>query len=84
MGKAAIFVLVNCEIGKEKEILEELKNVPEVTEAYLLYGVYDLIIKIEGESNEKLKEVLLNKVRKIEGIKTTLSMVVVEGFERNI
>ncbi len=80
--KAAIFVLVNCEIGKEREILEKLKNVPEVTEAYLLYGVYDIIIKIEGESNDKLREVMLSKVRRIEGIKSTLTMVVVEGFAR--
>lgn len=81
-NKAVIFVLINCEIGKEREILEEIKKVPEVSEAYLLYGVYDIIVKIKGRSNEEIREVMLSKIRKIKGIKRTLTMHVVEGFER--
>ncbi len=80
--EAVVFVLINCEIGKERQILEEIKKVPEVNEAYLLYGVYDIIVKIKGKTNEEIREVMLSKIRRIKGIRRTLTMLVVEGFER--
>jgi len=52
------FVLINTEIGSEEEILEELKKIPNVKEAYVVYGVYDVVAKVEAESMDKLKEVI--------------------------
>lgn len=52
------FVLINTEIGSEEEILNELKKIPNVKEAYVVYGVYDVVAKVEAESMDKLKEVI--------------------------
>jgi len=52
------FVLINTEIGAEEEILKELNKVPNVKEAYIVYGLYDIVAKIEAESMNKLKEVI--------------------------
>lgn len=52
------FVLINTEIGSEEEILKELKNISNVKEAYVVYGVYDVIAKVEAESMDKLKEII--------------------------
>ncbi|MEM1976852.1 MAG: Lrp/AsnC ligand binding domain-containing protein [Nitrososphaerota archaeon] len=52
------FVLVNTEIGCEEEILEELKKIPNVKEAYAVYGVYDIIAKVEAGTMDELKEVI--------------------------
>jgi len=52
------FVLINTEIGAEEEILDELKKVPNVKEAYVVYGLYDIVAKVEAESMNKLKEVI--------------------------
>jgi len=52
------FVLVNTEIGCEEEILEELKKIPNVKEAYAVYGVYDIIAKVEANTMDELKEVI--------------------------
>ncbi len=52
------FVLINTEIGAEEEILNELNKVPNVKEAYIVYGLYDIVAKVEAESMNKLKEVI--------------------------
>jgi len=52
------FVLINTEIGSEEEILKELNKIPNVKEAYIVYGVYDIVAKVEAENMDKLKEVI--------------------------
>ena len=54
---ATAYVLVNADVGKEKDVLKELKNVPSVKEAYFVYGVYDIVAKIETNDVRELKEV---------------------------
>lgn len=69
------FVLVNAELGFEEEVLKEALKVEGVKEAHLLYGLYDLIVKVEAESVEKIKSIVNNKIRKIEKIRSTLTMI---------
>ena len=52
------FVLINAEIGSENEILEGLSKVKNVIEAHMVYGVYDIVAKVEAETMEKLKETI--------------------------
>lgn len=70
------FVLLNTEIGSEEEVLKELKKVEGVEEAYCAYGGYDLIAKIKADSIEKLKEIITWKVRKLDKVRSTLTMLV--------
>ena len=50
------FVLVNSELGSEDELQSELKKVEGIVGVYQVYGVYDLIVEVEAESGQKLKE----------------------------
>ncbi|PLJ77668.1 Lrp/AsnC family transcriptional regulator [Infirmifilum sp. NZ] len=72
------YVLINCDIGKERAVIEELKKVPGVVEANLLYGVYDIIVKIAGSDEKEIREVILTRIRMLPGVKRTLTMPVVE------
>jgi len=72
-------VLMNAELGHENTLVEELKKTSNVTEVYAVYGVYDVIVKVEAESMEKLREAIATKLRRISGIKSTLTMIIVEG-----
>jgi len=69
------YTLINSETGYEAEVIEELNKIPGVQEIYQLYGVYDIIIKLEAESLEELKETMLLTVRKLERVKTTLTLI---------
>ena len=77
MAKA--FVFVNVGLGSEREVLERLREIPGVKEAYYVYGVYDIVAKIETDSMDRLKEVISRKVRRLDNIKSTLTTIVIEG-----
>jgi DNA-binding Lrp family transcriptional regulator len=74
------FVLINAELGKEEGILKELRNIDSVKEAHFVYGVYDIIAKVEAESMEKLKEIVTFKIRRLSDVRSTLTMTVAEGI----
>jgi len=73
------FVLINSEIGAEDEVLKELKKIENVKEAYVVYGVYDIVAKVEAETMDKLKEVVTWKIRRLDKVRSTLTMIVMEG-----
>jgi len=69
------YVLINTELGQEKSILEALNMVETVSQIHTVYGVYDLIVEVEAESMDRLKEIILNKVRRIEHVKNTITLL---------
>lgn len=72
------FVLINTEIGSESEVLKTLKGVEGVVEAYAVYGVYDVVAKIVADTMDKLKETVTWRVRRLDKVRSTLTMIVVE------
>jgi DNA-binding Lrp family transcriptional regulator len=72
------FVLMNAELGKENDIVNEIKKIANVKEVYPVYGVYDVLMIIESDSMEVLRETITSKVRKLDGIKSTLTMIIVK------
>lgn len=72
------FVLINTEIGSESAVLKTLKGVEGVLEAYAVYGVYDVVAKITADTMDKLKEVVTWRVRRLDKVRSTLTMIVVE------
>lgn len=75
---AAAYVLINCEYGSEEDIIKELKELPESIEVYQAYGSYDLIAKISADTIDKLKEAITWHIRRIDKIKSTLTLLVIE------
>jgi len=71
--------MMNAEVGSEAEVLKKLKKTAGVKEAYLVYGVYDIVAKVEAETMKKLREVIASKIRGIDGVGSTLTMIVIEG-----
>ncbi len=75
-------VLVNTDIGSEEEVLNLLSSIEGIVEAYVVYGVYDLVVKVSAPTTEELKEIISSKIRKIPKVRSTLTMIVVEGKTR--
>ncbi|OYT62722.1 MAG: AsnC family transcriptional regulator [Thermofilum sp. ex4484_15] len=76
------FVLISTEMGSERKVLEELKKIDEVSEAYIVYGVYDIVAKIEVRDVDELKNIVSNKIRAIDYVRSTLTMIGAEGFRK--
>ena len=71
------YVLINCRLGKEPEIINELRRVPGVVEACGVYGLYDVITRITTDTDEKL-ETILRDIRRIENIISTNTLIKIE------
>ncbi len=73
------FVFMNIDAGGEQQVLKALRDIENVKEAYLVYGVYDLVARIEAETMDKLKEVVTWKVRRLEKVRSTLTTIVMQA-----
>jgi DNA-binding Lrp family transcriptional regulator len=75
---ADAFVLINAEIGEEENVLRDLESIQEVKEAHMVYGVYDIIALVRTDSMEELKNAVSWGIRRMNRIKSTLTMLVIE------
>ena len=73
---AMAYVLLNSEVGFERDVLENLKDIPDVMEAFRLHGVYDIIIHVEADTVGELKE-LISEIRQMENVRSVLMMIVI-------
>jgi DNA-binding Lrp family transcriptional regulator len=69
------YVLLNSELGQEPKIIEALEGVEAITKIHSLYGIYDLIIEMDAETMDKIKEVVFNKVRRLDHVKSTITLL---------
>ena len=72
------FVMINAELGSEKALIKELRNIEGVVEANEVYGVYDIVVKVDLPTMDKLKEVISRRIRGLSGVRSTLTMMVIE------
>jgi len=70
-------VMINTEVGKEDEILETLYNLEEVKDVFLVYGIHDIVAIVEAETMDKLRNLITEKIRRLDGVKNTLTSIVV-------
>jgi DNA-binding Lrp family transcriptional regulator len=69
-------VIINTDIGCESQVLEELVRMSEVESAYIVYGVYDIVAKVNAVDLDALEELVSDRVRRIKGIRSTLTLVI--------
>jgi DNA-binding Lrp family transcriptional regulator len=72
------YVLMNVETGWEEKVLQEVRKVPNVKECHRVYGVYDMIAKVEADTMDSLKETVTWKIRRLDGVRSTLTAIVME------
>ena len=80
------YVLLNSDLGSDETIIKKVKEILESGENVKyevqgVYGVYDIILKVTSDNSEKLRSVITNKIRKIDKVQSTLTMMVIEEQE---
>lgn len=68
------FVLINSELGNEAKLQSELKKIEGVIGVYLVYGVYDMVVEVEAESEHRLKDIVFSRIRSLEHVRSTLTL----------
>ena len=75
MGSA--YVLINCDLGYEEEIIAKLKNISGVKEVQGTFGAYDILAKIKSNELDKLRDTITNKIRNMDRVRSTLTLMTV-------
>ena len=73
--KEIAYVMVNCETGTEPRIMEELGTIEGVKEVKYTFGSYDIVTKVEAESVEMLREIISLRIRKIDRVRSTTTLI---------
>jgi len=68
-------VLLNCQFGCEQIVMQSIRRMPEVVEADFVFGGYDIVANVAADTMDKLKAVVAWKIRKLEGVKTGLTLI---------
>lgn len=69
--------MVNSDVGSEAELQSEMKSVEGVVAVYQVYGLFDLVVEVEAESDQKLKEIVFSKIRPLKRVKSTITLAAV-------
>lgn len=80
------YVLLNSDLGFDETIIKKVKEILGSEESVKyevqgVYGVYDIILKVTSDNSDKLRSVITNKIRKIDKVQSTLTMMVIEEQE---
>jgi len=78
---ATAYVLINCDLGFEEQIIEELKHLSDVREAHEIFGAYDILAKVESDQISTLRESVMCEIRKIDKVRSTVTLLGIEGQE---
>ena len=77
MAKA--YVLINCDLGSEDKIISDLRKLEHIKDAVGTFGAYDMVAKIEAETSEQLRETVTWKIRKMDKVRSTITLMEVMG-----
>jgi DNA-binding Lrp family transcriptional regulator len=75
VGKETAYIMINCEVGYEEAIIEQLRSIECVKEVQGVLGNFDILVKIEVSSIEALREIISWKIRKIQKIRCTTTVI---------
>ena len=73
------YVLINCDMGSEESVINDLKSIIGVKNVNGVFGAYDIIVEVQTPTVDKLRETITMKIRKIAGTRTTLTLMTMEN-----
>lgn len=75
------YVLINCDLGSEERVISELKSINRIREIQGVFGAYDILAKVDAPSHELIRDIITSKIRKIDRIRSTLTLMGIDGQE---
>ena len=73
------FVLINCDLGSEEGVIEDLKHIESIKDVRGTFGAYDIIAEVKNVNRDKIREVITWNIRKIPHVRSTLSLMGIPG-----
>ena len=72
------YVFVECDHGKSREVGNVIEKITGVESTKIVTGPYDIIVLVVASNFKVLGDVVIKKIQAIQGVKRTLTNVVIE------
>lgn len=69
------YVMLNCELGAEAEIIEKLKDLEQVKDVFETIGTHDMLVKLQAENFEKIREIVSWNIQKLDKVRSTATLI---------
>ncbi|MCV0373577.1 MAG: Lrp/AsnC ligand binding domain-containing protein [Nitrosarchaeum sp.] len=69
------YVMLNCELGAEEELIEKLRELEQVKDVFETIGTHDMMVKLEAENFEKIREIVSWNIQKLPKIRSTSTLI---------
>lgn len=69
------YVMLNCELGSEVDIIEQLKQIEQVVDVFETIGTHDMLVKLQAENFEKIREVVSWNIQKMKNVRSTATLI---------
>ena len=69
------FVLIKSDLGAEQKVIEQLEKLEQVVRIDRTFGDYDMVVKMESEHIEKIRETISRNIKKIDKVRSTRTLV---------
>jgi DNA-binding Lrp family transcriptional regulator len=69
------YVMLNCELGAEDGIIEKLKELEEVTDVFETIGTHDMLVKLQADNFEKIREIVSWNIQKLDKVRSTSTLI---------
>ncbi len=69
------YVMLNCELGAEAEIIEKLKELEQVIDVFETIGTYDMLVKLKADNFEKIREIVSRNIQKLPKVRSTSTLI---------
>ena len=75
------FLFINAELLFIEDVINKLKEVPEIVDVFKVQGIYDIIARVDSDTEEKLKELVSERIRRIDRITGTVTVIIAKEIE---
>jgi DNA-binding Lrp family transcriptional regulator len=69
------YIMLNCELGAEEKIIEALKQLEQVTDVFETIGTHDMMVKLQAENFEKIREIVSWNIQKLPKVRSTSTLI---------
>ena len=69
------YVMLNCELGAEEKIIEQLKELEQVVDVFETIGTHDMMVKLQGDNFEKIREIVSWNIQKLDKVRSTATLI---------
>ncbi len=69
------YIMLNCELGAEAEIIEKLKELEEVVDVFETIGTHDMLVKLQADNFEKIREIVSRNIQKLPKVRSTSTLI---------